>query len=451
MTPTLQSLRALEILDSRGRPTVQTTCMLSDGTRATASVPSGASTGKAEALELRDGDPRRYRGLGCRTAVHNVNTTLNDVLKGRAFATQAELDEAMLALDGTPNKAKLGANAILSVSIAFARACAAQQNVPLYRHFAAMAGVAQPALPRLTINLFSGGKHAGGQAPMQDILLVPLAGTIDESLAMTFAVYSAAADLILQKYNMRTLRADEGGLAPPFAYPEAMLEDAVAAIEAAGLRPGVDVSLAVDVASSHFYHDGVYQLGNARLDSAGMIAQIAEWAARYPIISVEDGLSEDDWAHWPALRSALVQSVSRVAAPPPAPPQRGGEIAARGGEIAARGGEIAAPLTLGDDFLCTNPQRIQRAIDTQAADALLLKVNQIGTLSEAMQALTLAKGAGWKVVVSARSGETEDHWLADLATGWAGDFIKIGSITQSERLAKYNRLLAIEEETRFWW
>lgn len=414
-TFTIESLHALEILDSRGRPTVQTTCMLGDGTSATASVPSGASTGKAEALELRDGDARRYRGLGCRTAVNNVNTTLNDALKGRAFASQAELDEAMLALDGTPNKSNLGANAILSVSIAFARACAAQQGVPLYQHFAAMAGVAQPRLPRLTINLFSGGKHAGGQAPMQDILLVPLANTIDESLATTFAVYYAAADLILRKYDMRTLRADEGGLAPPFAYPEAMLEDAVAAIEGAGLRPGVDVSLAVDVASSHFYQEGVYLLGDVRLDSAGMVAQLAEWVARYPIVSIEDGLSEDDWAHWPALHTALSLTKGQGSA-----------------------------ITLGDDFLCTNPQRIQHAIDAQAADALLLKVNQIGTLSEAMQALKLAKRAGWKVVVSARSGETEDHWLADLAVGWAGDFIKIGSITQSERLAKYNRLLAIE-------
>ena len=189
-------------------------------------------------------------------------------------------------------------------------------------------------------------------------------------------------------------------------------------MKAAGLRPGIDVALAVDVASSHFYRDGVYQLGDARLDSAGMVAQIAEWTSRYPIISIEDGLSEDDWAHWPALRSALSLSKGQGRA-----------------------------ITLGDDFLCTNPQRIQRAIDAQAADALLLKVNQIGTLTEAMQALKLAKGAGWQVVVSARSGETEDNWLADLAVGWAGDFIKIGSITQSERLAKYNRLLAIESET----
>jgi enolase len=232
---------------------------------------------------------------------------------------------------------------------------------------------------------------------------------------MTFAVYYAAADLILEKYGMRTLRADEGGLAPPFAYPEAMLEDAMAAIEAAGLRAGKDVALAVDVASSHFYSDGAYQLGGTRLDSAGMVAQLAEWSTRYPIISVEDGLSEEDWPHWPALR-AVLQGKS---------------------------------ITLGDDFLCTNPQRIQRAIQANAADALLLKVNQIGSLTEAMQALKLAKDAGWKVVVSARSGETEDNWLADLAVGWAGDFIKIGSITQSERLAKYNRLLAIEADAHF--
>jgi enolase len=212
---------------------------------------------------------------------------------------------------------------------------------------------------------------------------------------------------------MRALTADEGGLAPPFAHPEAMLEDAVAAIEAAGYVSGRDVALAVDVASSQFFADGIYQLGEHRLDSAGMIAQLVDWAARYPTVSIEDGLAEDDWSHWPDLRAAL------------------------------RGRAI----TLGDDLLCTNPARIQRAIKRDAADALLLKVNQIGTLTEAMQALRLARAAGWKVAVSARSGETEDNWLADLAVGWDGDFIKIGSITQSERLAKYNRLLAIEAET----
>jgi enolase len=411
---TIRSLSAIEILDSRGRPTVKAACSLADGAFAAASVPSGASTGAAEALELRDGDAGRYRGLGCRRAVANVNDTVSAALRGRSFATQAELDAALLALDGTPNKSRLGANTLLAVSLAFARATARSRGLPLYAQAAAMIG-RQPQLPRTTINLFSGGKHAGGQAPMQDILVVPVAArTIDASLAMTAAVYQAAADLILDKYGMRLLRADEGGLAPPFAAPEAMLSDAIEAIERAGLRPGVDVALAVDVASSHFWRDGAYHLGATLLDSAGMIAQLDEWTRRYPIISIEDGLHEEDWGHWPMLRERLA----------------------------------GRALTLGDDFLCTNPARIQRAIDTRAADALLLKVNQIGTLTEAARACMLARSAGWRITVSARSGETEDDWLADLAVAW-GDQIKVGSITQSERLAKYNRLLEIEAATGF--
>jgi enolase len=378
-------------------------------------VPSGASTGAAEALELRDGDPKRYRGLGCRRAVAHVNGELNTALSGRAFDSQADLDDAMIALDGTPNKSRLGANAILSVSLAFARVVAYAQGAPLYRHFADMLGVSLQTLPRPTINLFSGGKHAGGQAPLQDILVVPAsAGTLDEALAMAFEVYQAAAELTLKKYGMRVLRADEGGLAPPFPTPEAMLGDAAEAIRLAGFRIGADVALAIDAASSHFYQAGVYHLGDRRLDSAAMIEQLCKWVETYPIVSIEDGLAEDDWDAWPALRARL----------------------------------NTRALTLGDDFLCTNPQRIQRAIETQAADALLLKVNQIGTLTEAMQARSLARRAGWQITISARSGETEDNWLADLAAGWAGDQIKVGSITQSERLAKYNRLLAIEAETR---
>ena len=413
MTYTLQSLTALEILDSRGRPTVQATCNLQSGATATASVPSGASTGQAEALELRDGDPTRYRGLGCRNAVANIHGDIQRALAGKAFSTQLDLDNTLLALDGTPNKSRLGANAILAVSLAFARACAVQRNVPLYRHFADMIGYTEPKLPCLTINLFSGGKHAGGQAPLQDLLIVPAStSTIADGLAMAFAVYQAAADLILRKYGMRLLRADEGGLAPPFPQLSAMFEDAIEAIELAGLKPGLDVQLALDVAASHFYSDGVYQLVDQQLTSAGMIVQIDQWVRDYPIISVEDGLAENDWVHWPTL----CQTLSTRA------------------------------LTLGDDFLCTNPQRIQRAIDMQAANALLLKVNQIGSLSEALQACQMARDAGWHITISARSGETEDHWLADLATGWRGDHIKIGSITQSERLAKYNRLLAIEQE-----
>ena len=411
----IENLSALEILDSRGHPTVQTTCRLASGSEATVSVPSGASTGTAEAYELRDGDPTRYRGLGCRRAVANVNETLHRALARGNFSDQSELDHALIEFDGTPNKSNLGANAILSVSVAFARACAAQRGVPLYQHFADLIGGKQPTLPRPTINLFSGGKHGGGQAPVQDVLVVPAsAGSIDEALAMTFAVYQAAADLCAKKYGMRLLRADEGGLAPPFNSAEAMLEDTVTSITAAGLRPGTDVMLAVDVAATHFFKGGCYHLGPTPLDSSGMIDEIARWTGNYPIVSIEDGLAEEDWMHWPQLH--------------------------------ARIGSRA--LVVGDDFLCTSPQRIRRAIATKAANALLLKVNQVGTLAEALEACRLARAAGWHVIVSARSGETEDNWLADLAVGWAADQIKVGSITQSERLSKYNRLLAIEAETR---
>jgi enolase len=250
--------------------------------------------------------------------------------------------------------------------------------------------------------------------PIQDLLVVPAAATtMDDALSTTVAVYQAASELMQRKYQMRMLTADEGGLAPPFANVTAMFDDAVEAIRDAGYVPGRDVVLAIDVASSHFYVDGRYQLDGAALDSRGMIAKIGEWMQKYPIVSVEDGLAEDDWAFWPELRLTI-------------------------------GGKA---LVLGDDLLCTNPQRIQRAIDEGAADALLLKVNQIGTLTEAAQACRLARSAGWRVTISARSGETEDNWLADLSVGWAGDQIKVGSITQSERLAKYNRLLAIEAET----
>lgn len=423
--PTIAQLAALEILDSRGRPTVQATCTLASGAAATVSVPSGASTGSAEAHELRDGDTGRYRGLGCRTAVANVVGPIQQALVGKASATQRDLDMALIALDGTPTKGRLGANAILAVSLAFARAVAAERGMPLYQHFADMLAAesehqssvvsrqSSVALPRLTINLFSGGKHAGGQVPIQDVLVVPVAArTIDEGLAMVYAVYQAAAELCAERYGTRALTADEGGLAPPFASAEAMLDDAVAAITRAGFRPGSEVALAVDVAASQFFHNGRYQLGTDSLDSAAMIDRLAAWVARYPIISLEDGLAEDDWDNWPALQSQLGARV----------------------------------LILGDDLLCTNPARIRRAIEASAANALLLKVNQIGTLTEAAAAYQLARAAGWHVTVSARSGETEDNWLADLAVGWAGDDIKIGSITQSERLAKYNRLLAIQVE-----
>ncbi len=411
----IEQLSALEILDSRGRPTVQATCRLAGGFTGTASVPSGASTGQAEAVELRDGDPQRYRGLGCRRAVANVNEVLHSALSERGFQSQAELDQAMVVLDDTDNKSGLGANAILAVSLAFARASARQCSVPFYQHFADLLGQPLRTLPRPTINLFSGGKHAGGQAPLQDLLIVPAsARTMDQALAMAFEVYQSAADLIAKKYGVRLLRADEGGLAPPFKNAEAMFEDAVAAISAAGLKPGADVSLAVDVASSQFYQEGFYHLGHEALSSPAMIEQLDRWASQYPIVSIEDGLAEEDWGHWPELNRRLGYRM----------------------------------LVMGDDLLCTNPGRIRRAIDARAANALLLKVNQIGTVSEALEAYRMARADSWRITVSARSGDTEDDWLADLAVGWAGDQIKIGSITQSERLSKYNRLLAIEAETK---
>lgn len=411
----IERLDALEILDSRGRPTVSVGCWLKGGAAAWASVPSGASTGKAEALELRDGQPKRYGGLGCKQAVANVVGPIQSALRGKSFSTQAELDQAMLSLDGTPNKSKLGANAILGVSIAYARACAIEAGVPLYQYFASMIGLKSARLPRLTVNLFSGGKHAGGQVPIQDVLLAPVsASTIDQGLADIYACYQEAVKLCQKKYQWRALVADEGGLAPPVASSEALLDLAVESISAAGLVPGRDMVISLDVASSHFYIDGRYHLGPTPLTSNQMIDKLSEWVEHYPIRSVEDGLAEDDWDHWPALCQRI-------------------------------GGKS---LVLGDDLLCTNPDRIRRAGQSKSANALLLKVNQIGSLTEASQANKLAREYGWAVTVSARSGETEDNWLADLAAGWNGDQIKIGSITRSERLAKYNRLLAIEAETR---
>jgi len=407
----VESVSAREILDSRGRPTVRATCVLSGGARATADAPSGASTGAAEAWELRDGDPKRYAGRGCRRAAGHVSGEINDRVQRQEW-TQESLDQALIALDGTANKSRLGANALLATSLSFARAVAVRKGIPLYQHFATMLGGETPrTLPRLTVNLFSGGKHAGAQVAIQDVLLVPVhATTTDESLSMIADVYQAAARLIEDKYGMRLLRADEGGLAPPCPSAEAMLEDAVDAIKAAGLKPGHDMALAVDVASSHFYKDQRYELDGDRLDSLSMIGRLSSWVERFPIVSIEDGLAEEDWLGWPGLNALL----------------------------------SGRALILGDDFLCTNAERIRRAIQKDCANALLLKVNQVGTLSEAAEACRLARAAGWNVTVSARSGETEDTWLADLAVGWRGDQIKIGSITQSERLAKYNRLLEIE-------
>lgn len=413
---TIRRLSALETLDSRGRPTVRAACELDSGAAASASVPSGASTGAAEAVELRDGDPTRYAGLGCRRAVANIEGELHGALSGRPdLRSQADVDRALIAVDASPNKSRLGANALLAVSLAYARATAVERGVPLYRHFAEMWGRPIERLPSMAINLFSGGKHAGWQVPIQDVLIVPWGyGTIDEALAAAAAVYREAVALIRRKYDMRWLTADEGGLAPPASSAEQLLADAVECIRAAGFEPGGQIRLAVDVAASHFYRDGRYHWGADALSADEAIARLVAWTTQFPIVSIEDGLAEDDWTNWTRLASAL-------------------------------GGSA---LAMGDDLLCTNPDRIRRAIAERACNALLLKVNQIGTLSEALDALRLARSARWSVTLSVRSGDTEDDWFSDLAVGWSADYTKAGSLTQSERLAKYNRLLAIERELR---
>jgi len=412
--PRIQSLHAREILDSRGTPTVEATCVLTGGATASAAVPSGRSTGVGEALELRDGDPARYRGRGCRQAAANVNGAIHEALAGNTFADQHALDQALIDLDGTDNKRRLGANAILAVSVAFARACAVESGVPLYTHLAGIVDRTPATIPRLTINLFSGGEHAGRQVSIQDVLLVPSSPRdVDGALVMMHAIYHAALDRLQASHDMRWLTADEGGLAPPLDSSEAMIAEAVEAIRAAGYTPGVDAHLAMDVAASHFFDGEAYALDGGRLTPERMIQTLDRWSATYPIVSIEDGLDENDWAHWPTLCRTLGDRL----------------------------------LVLGDDLLCTNPRLIDRAVEAGACNALLLKVNQIGTLTEAAEAHRRAKAAGWHVTISVRSGETEDDWAADLAVGWGGDQFKNGSITQSERLAKYNRLLAIAAET----
>jgi enolase len=410
---TIKDIRGLEILDSRGRPTVKATVFLESGIAAQASVPSGASTGGAEAVELRDGDPERYRGLGCRKAVANLEGEMRRELTGARFDHPFELDQRLIALDGTPDKHRLGANAILAVSLAFARAQARDSRQPLYQFFAGMIGRRPAGMPRLTVNLFSGGLHAGGIVPVQDCLVVPgPASTVDDALAMTYDVYQEAARLMRKKFGMRLLTADEGGLSPGFNAAEDMFELAVEAIRSAGLRPGRDMALAIDVAASHFFRNGKYYINGEALDSKAMAGLLESWTERYPIVSIEDGLAEEDWEFWPLLNQRLGEKL----------------------------------LIMGDDLLCTNVARIHQAAKAGAANALLLKINQVGTLYEASLALQTAREHGWSVTISARSGETEDDWLADLAVGWGGDYIKIGSINQSERLAKYNRLLEIEKE-----
>jgi enolase len=412
MSPTIVSAHAREILDSRGRPTVEVELRLSDGTTTRASVPSGASTGRHEAVERRDGDPERYGGRGVLRAVEAVNTEIAATIHG-ADVDLAAVDQTLIELDGTPDKSRLGANAILAVSLACARAEAAVAGQPLWRHLAAES---EPVLPMPMVNVISGGLHAGRQLDFQDFLVMPVgAESYREALRTVIAVYEATAD-VLRERGLSVLKADEGGFGPALESHAAALELLDVAVDRAGLRIGDDIAYALDVAATHFYdpRSGTYELASeGRTCTAQELeAVLRELADRHPVLSVEDALAEDDWDGWTALTAALGDRLQIV----------------------------------GDDLFTTNLERLERGIERGAANAVLVKMNQIGTISETLAVVDGAKAAGYRTVISARSGETEDPALADLAVGTAGGQIKVGSVAQSERLAKYNQLLRIEEE-----
>ncbi|TMC79909.1 MAG: phosphopyruvate hydratase [Chloroflexi bacterium] len=406
------SVRAREILDSRGDPTVSVDVELRGGARATAMVPSGASTGAHEAVELRDDDKRRYRGKGVLKAVANVNEVIARELAGRDAADQAAIDDHLLALDGTPNKSKLGANAILGVSLAIARAAAAAKDVPLYRY---LGGADAHVLPVPLMNVLNGGKHATDSADMQEYMLVPVgAPSFREALRMGAEVFHALK-AVLHDRGMNTAVGDEGGFAPSgLASNEQPIDLILTAIERAGYHAGRDVALALDPASTEFFSDGTYALAREErsLDAAGMVRLYRIWADRYPLVSIEDGLAEDDWPGWKSLTTELGDRMQLV----------------------------------GDDLFVTNVERIERGVREKIANAVLIKVNQIGTLSETIAAVELARRSGYASVISHRSGETEDTTIADLAVALGTGQIKTGSLSRSERTAKYNRLLQIELE-----
>ena len=423
---TIQSIQAWEVLDSRGRPTVQVEIGCADGAVGTAIVPSGASTGAAEACELRDGDPARYAGLGVRQACQNVHEVIAPALLGQDASHQQAIDEQLLALDGTPQKTRLGANALLGVSLAAAHAAAASRRQPLYEHLHALwqagsqeggaGSIGRPMMPLPMTNMISGGLHAGGNLDFQDFLISPH-GAADYAMALEWIVrvYQQLAKLLSAAGFEGRLVGDEGGFGPRLASNRQAVQFVTAAIEAAGLVPGEQVSIALDVAATHFYHDSHYRLaatGDASLSSADMIDQLESLVNDFPIHSIEDGLAEDDWAGWQQLQARLGHRVRLV----------------------------------GDDLFTTNPVRISEGLELNAANAALIKVNQIGTLTETFSAMRTAKAGGMTCVVSARSGETEDFTIADLAVATCAEQIKIGSIVRSERLAKYNRLLRIEAE-----
>lgn len=408
----IQRVHGREILDSRGNPTVEVDVVLSDGSLGRAAVPSGASTGSYEAVELRDGGSR-YNGTGVQTAVQNVNTVIAEAVAGQDF-DQRTLDDTLIALDGTPNKGKLGANAILGVSLAFAHACAASKNVPLYRHFADIAGT--PGLLRLPtpmMNILNGGKHADKSTDLQEFMIVPAGfSSFSEALRAGAEVFHALKK-ILKKQGFSTTVGDEGGFAPSLSSNEAALQVIVEAIDAAGYKPGEQIMIAIDAAATELYEDGVYNLAseNRTATSDEMIAMYADWLEKYPIVSLEDGLAEDDWDGWKKLTAQLGDRLQLV----------------------------------GDDLFVTNVERLKKGIDEKAGNSILIKVNQIGSLSETIDAMRMAEDASMTAVVSHRSGETEDVTIADFVVGMNAGQIKTGSLSRSDRVAKYNELLRIEE------
>jgi enolase len=406
----ITDIRAREILDSRGNPTVEVEAELESGVVGRAAVPSGASTGTHEAVELRDGDAKRYGGKGVLRAVESVNGEIFDALSGREAGEQMALDRLMVDLDGTDNKARLGANAILGVSLAVARAAADELDLPLFSY---IGGCYAHLLPVPMMNIVNGGVHADNALDIQEFMIVPQgADSFADALRWGAETFHALKRLLADD-GLGTAVGDEGGFAPSLARNDAAIEYVLKAVEAAGYRPGEDIALALDPAASEFYRDGAYHLtGEDRVLSADeMIAYYEDLIGRFPIVSIEDGLAEDDWDGWTALTRALGARVQVV----------------------------------GDDLFVTNPSRLREGIARGAANAILIKVNQIGTLTETLEAVDCAHKAGWRAVISHRSGETEDTTIADLAVATNCGQIKSGSLSRSDRLAKYNRLLRIEE------
>ncbi|HEY0798570.1 MAG TPA: phosphopyruvate hydratase [Candidatus Baltobacteraceae bacterium] len=407
----MEGVHAREILDSRGNPTVAVAVATNFGAVEEALVPSGASTGAHEAVELRDGDKKRYNGKGVLKAVQNVNEVIGPAIEGLDSTAQRELDEQLLALDGTPNKANLGANALLGVSLANARAAAVSVGLPLFRY---LGGPSASTLPVPMMNVINGGKHAEGALQFQECMIVPIgAPTFSEAVRYGSETFHALGK-ILHDRGLPTLVGDEGGYAPPLDTLDAALSLLVAAIERAGYKPGEDIAIALDSAATEFYSDGAYfPLTKDRAFSATQMVDLYEdVCSRYPIISIEDGLAEDDWAAWHLLTQRIGARVQLV----------------------------------GDDLFVTNTERLARGISEGTANAILVKVNQIGTLTETLDAVALAHKAGYRCVISHRSGETGDTTIADLAVATGAGQIKTGSLSRSDRVEKYNRLMAIEEQ-----